>query len=735
MEGTGYERCAEAPEKSRNLVPEHGVLPPATDMGILGEMEDDENLSLSSAGWSLGFTQSFDLVSLTSTVNSGNNSGVSLEQRQSQGALRTDTFAEKTKRPAHNHTSKPAAVDTDCLSTLDQKASYSTLQEENSVLSLDTVDYGSLSKTVCIETSQMSKSMGSTKAYCSSVRSPTPYPSRISHTYTEASDQVAHNSLSKQFYLGILMDPLLELFGITHDAIYTDVQDRVLQLLQDMHSTASEQEQEVLQNVSAREIVKAVVQQINAALSRAIQQGFSRPQLLALLGSSELYSEDGSVAVVSPEVTLITPSTEERRRLLKLRFNNFLCGISSKIKSMSNCLKVTNKRAQQEQSLVVDLPASSDEGTEQESLEETCPSKFSDPVVEEITSETSEWSLHYHGAVLDSPVCSERSVAQSERYSPAKPSDIDGLGSAEKAVSEISLERLSLSHEDEASPERCLEILLSGIIRPHTNMLVNQLGRLLMVNRTLKASSVCGRSQSESALPKPRMTGELQREISKEGLLEVAYALTEKSIKTLLEQLLAALLPPSPVVESAMPCQDIRPAAALQEIRSEVSIGCSNPLSVICRTIIDVCKISRQAVEAVSEVDAGLSGENIDGRFSSITASVQRNSTPPVSLTKCDSFSSLVTKPSNKVKTSRFTFPNFTLKKLRKVNQVGISPLLTIQQEETKLPADVNHNRSHSSPTTEKSPGHNEDCDSCSSQKSPKTPSFSIRIYSIAKRS
>jgi hypothetical protein len=45
------------------------------------------------------------------------------------------------------------------------------------------------------------------------------------------------------------------------DMIYTDVLD----------PAASQLEQELLQSVSARAIVKAVVQQINAALSRALQ--------------------------------------------------------------------------------------------------------------------------------------------------------------------------------------------------------------------------------------------------------------------------------------------------------------------------------------------------------------------------------------------------------------------------------------------------------------------------------
>ena len=55
------------------------------------------------------------------------------------------------------------------------------------------------------------------------------------------------------------------------DMIYTDVPDRVIEVLQDIYPAASQLEQELLQSVSARAIVKAVVQQINAALSRALQ--------------------------------------------------------------------------------------------------------------------------------------------------------------------------------------------------------------------------------------------------------------------------------------------------------------------------------------------------------------------------------------------------------------------------------------------------------------------------------
>ncbi|KAJ8011365.1 hypothetical protein DPEC_G00057390 [Dallia pectoralis] len=653
MEKTGCEQCADAPKKSRNLAPKHNGLPPATDMVILGERKDPENLSSSSAGGSLGSTPSFDSVSLKCSVHSGNNSGVSLEQLQSHEGLRMDESAKEK-----------------------------------------------------------------TKTFSTSVRAPTPYPSRISHAYTETRDQVAHNAMINQFYQEVLTDPLLAFFGISQDIVYTDVQDKVLQFLQERHSVASKQEREDLQNFSARTIVEAVVQQINAALSQAIQQCLSGTQFLALLESSEDYGEDGSLAGVSPEDPLITPSAMGRLRLLKLRFNCAICGISERVRNMSSCLKVTYKKAQQEQGLVVDLPAPADKGTEV-SLEKTASSKSSATAI-------SEWSLYHQEVVPDSPVCSETSVAKSKSDSAAKLSDAEALSLSEQAVSGIPLES-----EDELSPERRLEILLSGIIRPHTNMLVNQLGRLLLVSGPPKASSVGGHSQSDSALPASRMTGEPQTEISKEGLLAVAYALTEKSIQALLERLLIALLPPSPVVESATSCQDIGPAAAQQRIGSEVNQGCCNPLSVICRTIIDICKISRQVAEAVSEVDLGLPVENVDEMFSSHTASVHTDSTPSVSLTKCDCCSSLQDKSSSQVKTSRFTFPSLTLNKFKKVNQVGVSPLPTMQHEETEYPAEISYYSSFTTTTPDMASEQDEDCDSSRIQRN---PSFLIRIYSTIEK-
>ncbi|KAK6302434.1 hypothetical protein J4Q44_G00267890 [Coregonus suidteri] len=961
IEGTGPEESVATPEKSRDPSPEPAVLP-VTDMSFLGAMEDTNempssleqamdtqtqengeqveatesqrkrlkgNLGLSSAGCSLGFMPSFDSVSLTSTVNTGNNSGESLEQLQYQGVLRMDTCDEvEVKVPVDNDTLTTTVVDCDSSTTLDQMASLRTFKEEKDrVLDMDTVDclsrtisfesspipdrigsaetyssgvrsatpYASkpsltsidahwaenevevkvldidfasftldrisfsstvqeeddrvtdmdkvdcrsLSRTVRFETSPIPERSGSVKTYCSSVRSPTPYQSRLSLTSTEAHDHVAHSSDSTQASLRILMDPLEELFGISQDMIYTDVQDRVIEMLQDIYSAANQLEQQLFQSVSdrqARAIVKAVVQQINAALSQALQQTCSGSQLLTIVGSAKLYSKDGSAGVEGQGVPLITPSAEgdmdsieEGSRPLKRSFNSFVRVLSAKMRRISKGIKQSSKSAQQEHRLVVELPVSSDKGTEQE---ETGSSTVSVPSREEITEvsevlqsesddsllptigamlfhvgsmphtedsvelysrvpskltpesmvqeervdeglskacsrttsststtlsmddiqktvatmttsgsdmgrsiittpEMPEQSLHHQGSGLDSPVSSERRVAESGKNSPATWSDTEGLSSAKKAVSEL-MERMVLSREDAASAEKSLDILLSsGILRPHTDKLVDQLHSLLMVNSTLTAQSLSGRSKSESALPKSRMTGELQREISRKGLLEIAYTITERSIKTLLEQLLTALLPPSAVVEVARSCQNIRPVTPSQVMSSEVSPGCCNPLSMICRVIIDVFTITRQVVETASEVDMSPPGKYIDGRLCSNTAPLPTDSTPPVPPTNRETDRSLATKPTNKVKSLTFSFPKLpkiSLKKSKKVNKVDIAPF-----ETTKDPVDVDYNIFCTTPTPENAPRQEEDLASCSSQRKerPKNQFFLIKLPKI----
>lgn len=107
IEGTGPEESEASPEKSRDPSPEPAVLP-MTDVSFPGAMEHTNemlstldqvmdsqtqengeqveatesqrkrlkgNLGLSSVGCSLGCIPSFDSVSLTSTVNTDNNSG------------------------------------------------------------------------------------------------------------------------------------------------------------------------------------------------------------------------------------------------------------------------------------------------------------------------------------------------------------------------------------------------------------------------------------------------------------------------------------------------------------------------------------------------------------------------------------------------------------------------------------------------------------------------------------
>ncbi|XP_029582033.1 uncharacterized protein LOC115169992 [Salmo trutta] len=964
IEGTGPEESEASPEKSRDPSPEPAVLP-VTDVSFLGAMEHTNemlssldqvmdsqtqengeqveatesqrkrrkgNLGLSSAGCSLGCIPSFDSVSLTSTVNTDNNSAESLEQLQYQGVLRLDTCDEvEVKMPVDNDTLMPTVVDCDSLTALDQIASLRTLQEEmdrvldmdtedclsrtisfesstipersgstkpycsgvrsatpyaskpsltsidahgaeneveakvlnidlssftldriyfssilqeenDRVLDMDTMDCRSLSRTVHFESSPIPERSGSLKTYCSSVRSPTPYQSRLSLTSTEAHDQVAHSS-GTQVSLQILMDPLEELFGITQDMIYTDVQDRVIEVLQDIYSAANQLEQQLFQSVfdrQARAIVKAVVQQINAALSRALQQTCSGSQLLTIVGSAKLYSKDGLAAVEGQGVPLITSSAEgdrdgnkEGSRPLKRCFNSFVRVLSAKMRSISKGIKQSSERAQQEHRLVVELPASSDEGTEQQAAEKAGSSTVSEPsreitevsevlqsesddsllpsiggmlfhvgsmphtedsvelygrvpskltpesmVQEErvdeglskdcsrttsststtfsmddvqktatlttsgsdrgrsiiTTPETPEQSLHHQGGGLDSPVSSERRVAESVRKSPATWSDAEGLSYAKKAVSEL-MERMVLSREDAASAEKSLEILLSsGILRPHTDKLVDQLRNLLMVNSTLTAQSVSGRSKSESALPKSSMTGELQREISRKGLLEIAYTITERSIKTLLEQLLTALLPPSAVVEVARSCQNIRPVTPSQVMSSEVSPGCCNPLSMICRVIIDVFTITRQVVETASEMDMSPPGENINGRLCSNTAPLPTDSTPSVHPINRECDRSLMTKPTNKVKSLTFSFPKLrkiSLIKSKKVNKGDIAPV-----ETTKDPADVNYSIFCTTPTPENAQRQEENLASCSSQRKerPKNQFFLIRVYSAMSR-
>ncbi|XP_031662476.1 uncharacterized protein LOC109871610 [Oncorhynchus kisutch] len=866
--GTGPEESEASPEESRDPSPEPAVLP-MTDVSFSGAMEhmnemlssldqvmDSQtqengeqveatesqrkrlkgNLGSSSVGCSLGCIPSFDSVSLTSTVNTDNNSGESLEQLQYQGALRVDTCDEvEVKVP-----------DIDLSSfTLNRMSFSSILQEENDrVLDKDTMDCRSLSRTVPFESSPIPERSGSLKTYCSSVRSPTPYQSRLSLTSTEAHDQVAHSS-GTQVSLQIPMDPLEELFGITQDMIYTDVHDRVIEVLQDIYLAANQLEQQLFQSVSdrqARAIVEAVVQQINAALSRALQQTYSGSQLLTIVGSAKLYSKDGLAAVEGQGVPLITSSAEgdrdgnkEGSRPLKRCFNSFVRVLSAKMRSISKGIKQSSESAQQEHRLVVELPASSDEGTEQEAAEKAGSSTVSEPAREEITEvsevlqsesddsllpsiggmlfhigsmphtedsvelygkvpskltpesmvqeervdeglskacsrttsststtfsmddvqktvatlttsgsdrgrsiittpETPEQSLHHQGGGLDTPVSSERRVAESGRKSPATWSDAEGLSYAKKAVSEL-MERMVLSREDAASAEKSLDILLSsGILRPHTDKLVDQLRKLLMVNSTLTAQSVSGRSKSESALPKSSMTGELQREISRNGLLEIAYTITERSIKTLLEQLLTALLPPSVVVEVARSCQNIRPATPSQVMSSEVSPGCCNPLSMICRVIIDVFTITRQVVETASEMDMSPPGENIDGRLCSNTAPLPTDSTPSVHPINRECNRSLVTKPTNKIKSLTFSFPKLpkiSLIKSKKVNQGDIAPL-----ETTKDPADVDYSIFCTTPTPENAQRQEEDLASCSSQRKerPNNPFFLIRVYSAKSR-
>lgn len=64
--------------------------------------------------------------------------------------------------------------------TLDRIYFSSILQEENDrVLDMDTMDCRSLSRTVHFESSPIPERSGSLKTYCSSVRSPTPYQSRL----------------------------------------------------------------------------------------------------------------------------------------------------------------------------------------------------------------------------------------------------------------------------------------------------------------------------------------------------------------------------------------------------------------------------------------------------------------------------------------------------------------------------------------------------------------------------
>ncbi|KAM9427086.1 uncharacterized protein ACWYII_018805 isoform 2-T2 [Salvelinus alpinus] len=964
IEGTGPEESEASPEKSRDPSPEPAVLP-VTDVSFLGAMEytnemlssldqvmDSQtqengeqveatesqrkrlkgNLGLSSAGCSLGCIPSFDSVSLTSTVNTDNNSGESLEQLQYQGVLSVDTCDEvEVKVPVDNDTLMPTVIDCDSLTTLDQIASLRTLQEEmdrvldmdtvdclsrtvsfesspipeksgstktycsgvrsatpyaskpsltsidthgaeneveakvlnidlssftldrisfssilqeenDRVLDMDTMDCRSLSRTVRFESCPIPERSGSLKTYCSSVRSPTPYQSRLSLTSTEAHDQVAHSS-GTQVSLQILMDPLVELFGITQDMIYTDVQDRVIEVLQDIYLAANQLEQQLFQSVfdrQARAIVKAVVQEINAALSRAIQQTCSGSQLLSIVGSAKLYSKDELAAVEGQGVPLITSSAEgdrdgnkEGSRPLKHCFNSFVRVLSAKMRSISKGIKQRGGSAQQEHKLVVELPASSDEGTEQEAAEEAGSSTVSEPSRKEITEvsevlqsesddsllpsiggmlfhvgsmphtedsvelygsvpskltpesmvqeervdeglsnacsrttsststtfsmddvqkavatlttsgsdrgrsiittpEMPEQSLHHQGGGLDSPVSSERRVAGSGRKSPATWSDAEGLSSAKKAVSEL-MERMVLSREDAASA-KSLEILLSGILRPHTDKLVDQLQSLLMVNSTLTAQSVSGRSKSESALPKSSMTGELQREISRKGLLEIAYTITERSIKTLLEQLLTALLPPSAVVEVARSCQNIRPVTPSQVMSSEVSPGCCNPLSMICRVIIDVFTITRQVVETASEMDMSPPGENIDERLCSNIAPLTTDSTPSVHPINRECNRSLVTKPTNKVKSLTFSFPKLpkiSLIKSKKVNKGDIAPL-----ETTKDPTDVDYSIFCTTPTPENAQRQEENLASCSSQRKerPKNQLFLIRVYSAMSR-
>ncbi|XP_035643605.1 uncharacterized protein LOC118394489 [Oncorhynchus keta] len=862
IEGTGPEESEASPEKSRDPSPEPAVLP-MTDVSFPGAMEhmnemlssldqvmDSQtqengeqveatesqrkrlkgNLGSSSVGCSLGCIPSFDSVSLTSTVNTDNNSGESLEQLQYQGALRVDTCDEVEVK----------VLDIDLSSfTLNRISFSSILQEENDrVLDKDTMDCRSLSRTVPFESSPIPERSGSLKTYCSSV--PTPYQSRLSLTSTEAHDQVA-NSSGTQVSLQIPMDPLEELFGITQDMIYTDVHERVIEVLQDIYSAANQLEQQLFQSVSdrqARAIVKAVVQQINAALSRALQQTCSGSQLLTIVGSAKLYSKDGLAAVEGQGVPLITSSAEgdrdgnkEGSRPLKRCFNSFVRVLSAKMRSISKGIKQTSESAQQEHRLVVELPASSDEGTEQEAAEKAGSSTVSEPAREEITEvsevlqsesddsllpsiggmlfhvgsmphtedsvelygkvpskltpesmvqeervdeglskvcsrttsststtfsmddvqktvatlttsgsdrgrsiittpETPEQSLHHQGGGLDTPVSSETRVAESVRKSPATWSDAEGLSYAKKSVSEL-MERMVLSREDATSAEKSLDILLSsGILRPHTDKLVDQLRKLLMVNSTLTAQSVSGRSKSESALPKSSMTGELQREISRNGLLEIAYTITERSIKTLLEQLLTALLPPSVVVEVARSCQNIRPVTPSQVMSSEVSPGCCNPLSMICRVIIDVFTITRQVVETASEMDMSPPGENIDGSLCSNTAPLPTDSTPSVHPINRECNRSLVTKPTNKIKSLTFSFPKLpkiSLIKCKKVNQGDIAPL-----ETTKDPADVNYSIFCTTPTPENAQRQEEDLASCSSQRKEraKNPFFLIRVYS-----
>nr|XP_046216270.1 uncharacterized protein LOC124042038 [Oncorhynchus gorbuscha] len=862
INGTGPEESEASPEKSRDPSPEPAVLP-KTDVSFPGAMEhmnemlssldqvmDSQtqengeqveatesqrkrlkgNLGSSSVGCSLGCIPSFDSVSLTSTVNTDNNSAESLEQLQYQGALRVDTCDEVEVK----------VLDIDLSSfTLNRISFSSILQEENDrVLDKDTMDCRSLSRTVPFESSPIPERSGSLKTYCSSV--PTPYQSRLSLTSTEAHDQVAHSS-GTQVSLQIPMDPLEELFGITQDMIYTDVHERVIEVLQDIYSAANQLEQQLFQSVSdrqARAIVKVVVQQINAALSRALQQTCSGSQLLTIVGSAKLYSKDGLAAVEGQGVPLITSSAEgdrdgnkEGSRPLKRCFNSFVRVLSAKMRSISKGIKQSSESAQQEHRLVVELPASSDEGTEQEAAEKAGSSTVSEPAREEITEvtevlqsesddsllpsiggmlfhvgsmphtedsvelygkvpskltpesmvqeervdeglskvcsrttsststtfsmddvqktvatlttsgsdrgrsiittpETPEQSLHHQGGGLDTPVSSETRVAESVRKSPATWSDVEGLSYAKKSVSEL-MERMVLSREDATSAEKSLDILLSsGILRPHTDKLVDQLRKLLMVNSTLTAQSVSGRSKSESALPKSSMTGELQREISRNGLLEIAYTITERSIKTLLEQLLTALLPPSVVVEVARSCQNIRPVTPSQVMSSEVSPGCCNPLSMICRVIIDVFTITRQVVETASEMDMSPPGENIDGRLCSNTAPLPTDSTPPVHPINRECNRSLVTKPTNKIKSLTFSFPKLpkiSLIKCKKVNQGDIAPL-----ETTKDPADVNYSIFCTTPTPENAQRQEEDLASCSSQRKerPKNPFFLIRVYS-----
>ena len=79
----------------------------------------------------------------------------------------------------------------------------------------------------------------------------------------------------------------------------------MIEVLQDIYLAANQLEQQLFQSVSdrqARAIVKAVVQQINAALSRALQQ----TQLLAIVGSAKMGWQ--RLSQIPPELSLCTPA-------------------------------------------------------------------------------------------------------------------------------------------------------------------------------------------------------------------------------------------------------------------------------------------------------------------------------------------------------------------------------------------------------------------------------------------